>query len=251
MPTYPSPPSMYAMSSKDGCWQSFSGFWLTVACQNYGGSLRKEGSVFYHHTEAPILQRVSTQFPLKFLRRVFQEATWAQRVQLLAQSCQRKCNEFFETCPHPFLFLFLFSRLTAWVSKKPGLFTRGTTTALYHKKQPVLFWIACQFLVCRSSDSNLQWTVEPAGAVEKPFHSFVGGISTIFFENLIKELIHPIPQANTCLFLSWDVHQVFVIPQSVHTDSDRKGPCSSIFDVLSFPLYLYSSLYLSSLLLSF
>ena len=35
-PTYPSPPSMDAIPSEDGCWWSLSGFWLTVARQNCG-----------------------------------------------------------------------------------------------------------------------------------------------------------------------------------------------------------------------
>ena len=40
MPTYPSPPSMDSIPSKDGCWWSLSGFWLTVACPPLYGERR-------------------------------------------------------------------------------------------------------------------------------------------------------------------------------------------------------------------
>lgn len=51
---------------------------------------REEGSIFYHHL-------CSRGYPRSFLRTVFQEVTWARRSQLLAQSRQKKCDEFFET----------------------------------------------------------------------------------------------------------------------------------------------------------
>ena len=56
--------------------------------------MERGGEYFVLFSTTTYAPEVPTEFP----QDSFQEVTWAMRSQLLAQSRQRNCNEFFETC---------------------------------------------------------------------------------------------------------------------------------------------------------